>query len=313
MSGEHQKRRIEKLEQLAKASPPSANASVSTPYPAEANDGLRDLPAEANAGILDLADDPGAFFQEICQVPDDNTSNNEDASIVTYGSRPFSQFSQANVAPTPAVNLFTFSSSSSSPSASSSRPNLPALHPFISDFADERLIVLTTLRPQHGYVANGRMITSVLPNFRGYLPPYIDDEVSPISMLPSNIPSTKSVIPANLWPTTIQCTVPHHPWIDILPWPNMRDKLITLVSEFFDVDDCDECFLLHDIQVWGSCPELAGNWEIGETFAQKYWFLLDKEIIGNTNWWRAQRQLPPLSLKSSLYYPSTSQSSGPST
>ncbi|KAH8589159.1 hypothetical protein B0O99DRAFT_692729 [Bisporella sp. PMI_857] len=32
--------------------------------------------------------------------------------------------------------------------------------------------------------------------------------------------------PVSLYPTTIQKTVPHHPWIDLFPIPQMRDNFI---------------------------------------------------------------------------------------
>lgn len=35
-------------------------------------------------------------------------------------------------------------------------------------------------------------------------------------------------LPDNLRPTSTQLTTPHHPSLDILPWPSVRDKLIKM-------------------------------------------------------------------------------------
>lgn len=40
-------------------------------------------------------------------------------------------------------------------------------------------------------------------------------------------------IPTNPRPTMIQHSVPHHPWLDLLPVPQMRDNLI-LAEDMFD-------------------------------------------------------------------------------
>ncbi|KAJ8114956.1 hypothetical protein OPT61_g3277 [Boeremia exigua] len=37
-------------------------------------------------------------------------------------------------------------------------------------------------------------------------------------------------LPANLHPVSVQFTIPHHPAIDLLPWPSVREKLIILFA-----------------------------------------------------------------------------------
>ena len=46
--------------------------------------------------------------------------------------------------------------------------------------------------------------------------------------------------------------------------------------------------------VWGALPWDKGSWEIGEKFAEKYWFLVDDDMRLSSNFWRAQRGLKPL-------------------
>ncbi|KAH7068724.1 hypothetical protein FB567DRAFT_599113 [Paraphoma chrysanthemicola] len=45
-------------------------------------------------------------------------------------------------------------------------------------------------------------------------------------------PSAPSIasLPANLHPVPAQLTIPHHPLLDLLPWPNVREKLICMLS-----------------------------------------------------------------------------------
>jgi hypothetical protein len=39
-----------------------------------------------------------------------------------------------------------------------------------------------------------------------------------------------SILPANLHPVAAQLMIPHHPILDLLPWPNVREKLICMFS-----------------------------------------------------------------------------------
>lgn len=57
----------------------------------------------------------------------------------------------------------------------------------------------------------------------------------------SSIIKTKSDLPLSLMPTTTQCKVPHHPWLDLIPIPKMRDTLIRAG------DSIDDLKLCHDI------------------------------------------------------------------
>lgn len=60
-----------------------------------------------------------------------------------------------------------------------------------------------------------------------------------------------AALPPNLHPVTAQLTIPHHPMLDLLPWPTVRERLICmfsmpsalrpLVSQEDDTDD--GCFI----------------------------------------------------------------------
>lgn len=47
---------------------------------------------------------------------------------------------------------------------------------------------------------------------------------------PASTASWISTLPAAWQPTTLQTTTPHHPLIDLLPWPAVRDKMIGMLS-----------------------------------------------------------------------------------
>ncbi|KAL4975989.1 hypothetical protein BDW66DRAFT_160081 [Aspergillus desertorum] len=73
--------------------------------------------------------------------------------------------------------------------------------------------------------------------------------------------------PASLQPTPIQSTVPHHPWLDLLPIPQMRDNLILAEAGFGEGYGYDDVQLCRDMCGYGT-PSLpadrqAGNGEAG--------------------------------------------------
>lgn len=124
-----------------------------------------------------------------------------------------------------------------------------------------------------------------------------DDAISLFNM-PSPQMATDQ-IPLSLRPTAIQRSTPHHPWLDVFPFPNMRDNLIT-ASEGEDFDDEELCRDLmgfwdtHDsratLLVWGS-PYDPRNWEVTPGFLEKWGWLLRgcPELLVSTNKWRVQR------------------------
>jgi hypothetical protein len=100
-------------------------------------------------------------------------------------------------------------------------------------------------------------------------------------------------LPSHIAPTQLQTRVPHRPYLDMLPWPSLRDRLLRSISaineEEFMTDMRNGSF-----KVWGSVPWDPMGWEVGEDFARRWWFLIDDGIILTTNFWRAQRGEKPL-------------------
>lgn len=113
-------------------------------------------------------------------------------------------------------------------------------------------------------------------------------------------------LPKNMLPTDDQLTIKHHPYIDVsFPWPMMRSKLLKMLYTVIDYDDfCDAVFKAGlpgakikepAFYIWGDDPMDESAWEVGESFAKKWWFLLDDAILARTNWWRRLRGLEQLS------------------
>jgi hypothetical protein len=60
-----------------------------------------------------------------------------------------------------------------------------------------------------------------------------DDAISPFNMMGPWQHDFASSLPLSLRATDIQRTIPHHPWLDLLPIPQMRDNLIS-AGESYD-------------------------------------------------------------------------------
>ncbi|VUC28100.1 unnamed protein product [Clonostachys rosea] len=113
-----------------------------------------------------------------------------------------------------------------------------------------------------------------------------------------NIGAATWLLPQTLAPTARQQIVPHMPYIDILPWPSLRDRMLEslpTINELEFVQDMSSS----DLRVWGRLPWDPLGWEVGPVFAKKWWFLMDEKIMQSTNFWRAQRGEEALELMKS--------------
>ncbi|KAB8275238.1 hypothetical protein BDV30DRAFT_225280 [Aspergillus minisclerotigenes] len=124
-------------------------------------------------------------------------------------------------------------------------------------------------------------------------------------------------IPPSLRPTLIQRSVPHHPWLDFFPFPQMRDNLIAAGDMLDDDDLCHDLMAFWDTRntgatllVWGE-PSDPRNWEVTEEFARKWGWLLRgcSELLISSNLWRLKRGERPLSWRHVLQ-PQSSASQG---
>lgn len=116
-----------------------------------------------------------------------------------------------------------------------------------------------------------------------------------------------SSLPKNLQPTIEQLTLPHHPLLDILPWPSVRKRLINMYSLPSDVwprhpdDGCESTIvrMVYDmedngVRVSGPDPTTESSWEIEQRFFNAWWWALDQGVVRNSNNKRIARGLPML-------------------
>lgn len=129
-----------------------------------------------------------------------------------------------------------------------------------------------------------------------------DEAISPFNTAGPWPDDCLRTLPINLQPTLIQRAIEHHPWLDLLPVPQMRDNLI-LAGEFEE-----EAELCRDMKgrgntrqgksgiiVWSDPWDPAG-WEVTEPFARSWGWVIRNchDLARSTNWWRAQRNEKPL-------------------
>lgn len=110
-----------------------------------------------------------------------------------------------------------------------------------------------------------------------------------------------NALPSSLLPTSLQRTVPHHPWIDLLPVPELRDNILRQGENSYD--EVQLCRDLRGCQsvlngpggviVWGEPWDPLG-WEVTEVFAGKWPWLLEgcQSLFESTNYWRATKGEP---------------------
>ncbi|KAJ2996642.1 hypothetical protein NUW58_g909 [Xylaria curta] len=112
-------------------------------------------------------------------------------------------------------------------------------------------------------------------------------------------------------PTVSQLSIPHHPVIDLLPWPNVRDRIIMLMGLpdearppaaagplaiaqlAYDLEDAAE-----GVRIWGDDPCESTSWEVGQVLFERWWFVFDRQVIDQSNYWRKLRGAATLSIKS---------------
>ncbi|OHE95731.1 hypothetical protein CORC01_09015 [Colletotrichum orchidophilum] len=114
-----------------------------------------------------------------------------------------------------------------------------------------------------------------------------------------------------MWkPTAAQVLVPHHPIMDFLPWPGVRDRIINLfslpdgarppaargqlglVNFAYDLEDSSE-----GARIWGGDPYDASCWEVGQVLFERWWFLFDRSVIAQSNKWRSLRGAEALQMR----------------
>ncbi|KAH6892621.1 hypothetical protein B0T10DRAFT_295794 [Thelonectria olida] len=146
-------------------------------------------------------------------------------------------------------------------------------------------------------------------NEDGLSPFNIDDKVG---CPPSQVAATRARfatrVPQSLAPCDVQLTFPHHPYLDVIPFSEFRQRAVAALTCHPPLFDEEE--MCHDLDAeglicWGSQPansEKRGiemevpwdprSWEPQTWFLEKYWFLvggLNGEMHTSARLWASRR------------------------
>jgi hypothetical protein len=103
--------------------------------------------------------------------------------------------------------------------------------------------------------------------------------------------------PLALVPVPLQSSTPHYPYIDLLPFPSLRNNLLQ-AGNLINPREIWYDLLDGDVKVWGNSPWDEKGWEFGERIITKYWYVMDDEVVRTANFWRMSRGEQMLSLQS---------------
>ncbi|KAL3460413.1 hypothetical protein BJX64DRAFT_263049 [Aspergillus heterothallicus] len=197
-------------------------------------------------------------------------------------------------------------------------PAAPAANPYINHLRVEMLCTITAMfqLSEHVGISEEAMCheNTVSPFFR------YDAESADLATQTSIVStvrgSYKKTLKPDLRPNKEQITVKHHPYIDVLPFHELRKNLITRPQDY----DEDEFFhdMLFGLVCWGSSgvgqrdrdastgsastgtPWDVRSWEGHVWFLKKYWSLLgggEGELPRQSEWWRSIRGEGPLEIE----------------
>ncbi|EXJ79556.1 hypothetical protein A1O3_07835 [Capronia epimyces CBS 606.96] len=178
-------------------------------------------------------------------------------------------------------------------------------------FADDALLEMTELKLLHGCMSIARRMNlqHLIWSLTSLSPFTLTFSSSSSSSFTSTEPDTAQFthLPPNLQPTLVQLSTPHHPIIDLLPWPAVRDRLIMVLSQppearpagaasptalldlVYDLEDSAE-----GVRIFGDDPFSAQSWEVGETVFRAWWWMFDRDVVRRSNELRALRGAPML-------------------
>jgi hypothetical protein len=160
----------------------------------------------------------------------------------------------------------------------------------------------TAVSPFYSPVSSNNSVSS---------PPSLETGLSSSATSPaSSIDLTE--LPSHLLPTRTQRSIPHHPIIDLLPWPSTRDKLIQvfhlpvslrpptaqdpmgLLRLVYDMEDGGG----EGVRISGDDPFEPAVWEIGQVVFARWWWAFEISVVERSNRARGNRGERILSLES---------------
>jgi hypothetical protein len=168
-----------------------------------------------------------------------------------------------------------------------SQTSYPSLFPLSSD---HQLFILIQHNALRGVMTNMSILLRLNGRpFNGWESFYTDD-----------LPTPPNTAPPTLQATQLQRTIPHESWVDVIPYPHLRDNILGRLGTLDDDELCDDLLGgmeqgLNEIQergiiLWGD-PWSQDAWELSEGLAKKWAFLFKdcNALVNSTNKWRAAR------------------------
>lgn len=127
--------------------------------------------------------------------------------------------------------------------------------------------------------------------------PIISDPQAHLTALANLAPS----LPYSLKPTQLQLITPHHAYIDLIPSPSLRDRLIAIGPANCNTFLTEVCTIACDIEdngqmtIWGEDWLNEFSWEFSAAVLERWGgWLLTSEWGQRANFWRRQRGHPTL-------------------
>ncbi|KAJ4394804.1 hypothetical protein N0V93_004024 [Gnomoniopsis smithogilvyi] len=135
-----------------------------------------------------------------------------------------------------------------------------------------------------------------------------NNKIEAVDGVVRTVQSIWKTLKPDIRPTREQITIPHHPCLDVFPFPTFR-KNVLKATVVFD-DDEFFCDALEGLTCWGGSGIGRGDrkgatgktstgtpwdhrsWEAKPWFIRKYWIVLggeDGELVRQSEWWRGTR------------------------
>jgi len=103
-------------------------------------------------------------------------------------------------------------------------------------------------------------------------------------------------LPTSFKPTKVQLEKPHYYGIDLIASPSLRDKLIDVGNEVarsflneFGSFATGEAEATGELTVWGDDFDNEMAWEFSGAILERWGWLLGREWVIRSNFWRRQR------------------------
>ncbi|CAI6098400.1 unnamed protein product [Clonostachys chloroleuca] len=284
-------------------------------FPGDAD--VSPLPVRSNATVVtqpqsSVGGDTGVALADLELLPWDSLDGPDVTALIESSSDSFSTFTGQSVCGEAGYldqSGFTCMNGAFTPTFSSTFGSSPSSFEALSsssesdfDFVDNYLLPVHELTLMRAFKRIAERIgcaTSAMWEL-DCLSPFNQGTATPSDQLPV------------AWrPTMAQITIPHHPMLDFMPWPSVRDRVLTmfnmpesarppgargplaLVNFAYDFEDNAE-----GVRV-GSDPYDPESWEVGQVLFERWWFLFDRGIIETSNRLRKRRGAPQLLLKGS--------------